>query len=1478
MASNSWELLGDKLYGEILDANFGFSISSNDDGNIIAISAPYNGDGIVKIYKLNPSTNQWDQYGQTLTSSFTDKSKTKNDLFGYSVHLNGDASGLIIGAAFTSLISITGILEKGTAECFTFNFNNNQWEKKGQTIEGDADSSAGSKRNTNLGWDCLISNDNNKIVISSPFLDRNSKNSNNGFLKIYRFNSSTNQWQMKYEKRADKNDSFSYSISGNSDLTKIVSSCRRVEDNSNIWFAILKVTYNSNLSINTIEKDYKRTIINKGDLFITDVAMSSNGNNLAVATLDQNSDIQIQMFNVGDDANATDFLTKKGNLVTLAQTDYNSSGSTSYEDLKLSIDINNNGDNIIFGFSNFEENNSTINIGAAFLLNYENPNWSIYKEFKGQTSDELYGYAVNMSNNGEFINIGSIKYDGNSINNIGLVENYCNIPNSYPLLNSFGYNTIGYKDIGFTASQLISLDSTTHTISVLSSAYNPTELLNAGFARNQIISSSQFSATELKNIGYTATELKNGGYTASDLKTAEFTVSDLKDEFTILELKNGGFRPSELELEGFSISDLKTNGFTISDFVNDDYTISDLKNDFTTNQLRSFFSFTFAQIKSNGISATKMKNDGIPLSNIDGAGYTVNQLRSAGFLPKELKNLNSSKYSIDALKNGGFEAIELKDDFETSDLFSVFNENELFSSGVKGRKMVKYSNSTYTPTKLENIGYTENEIINSFETTNLISYFKHDKSLSKSDIKSKLSNKIYTDYNFSNNSSNNFGMSFDLNKAGDMMVIGEPNYNSSTSSSNTSQGKILIYRKNIEEYFQLSEEITVGTTPNHIGFSVSTNNKGDKIVFSDNGYITTSQNENSKNGNNACKVYIYQSTLSNSTYTWSHLQTIDFNSTKLSSRQIILYLAGNNRKLIINEGTNIKRYQLNPANNLYVKIDTITTISDTIPSNSENSISVNVNCNYIIRGNYNNKCRILSYNSSSNNYISLGSDIDGTGFEDFGKYVKISNDGKTVAISAIKPGTSYSILIYKYSFTNIWILKKEIKTDSPNKIIGREMILSDNGNLFGFINDTTNSLIFYKFDTSSGEYNEYTRISTNITGKSSSNSIGIITDKILFDYKFENLYIATNGTIFAYKYKHLNNISIIKEIEPDIKNVSIGDLINKTNNEFDLDIDLLKKSYFNKNLSNNNLLHDQMSSSYINDVLTTRDNISDIKISVPSNSLNNQNSLNLFFLTFQAKNGDNNVLFSKQNILDGAYFEGYFPSLDTTRSYYVHKVSPNTNNLINSDENGYPVLLKYNSITQLWYTNLPSFSDISISPSSNPCFYKDVKILCYNRINKNEFYKKVQDIKVNEFVKTFGTPNQYSRVIYTDKILFDNDERIQRKRRLFQHKIHKDIIVSGIHSMLYKNEKINDDLYSLIQNKVNWSNEFMKVGDKLKVLAYLDPNFKLYDKVNDGYIYLIGIESENDELSYGLYLEHKLYAETTAIKAIDKIKNILRKN
>lgn len=90
--SDNWQLLGDSLIGDNSNANLGFSISSNDDGNIIAVSAPNDNDGIVKVFKINPSTANWEQYGQTLTSSFSDS--FQDQLFGFSVDLNSDGTGV----------------------------------------------------------------------------------------------------------------------------------------------------------------------------------------------------------------------------------------------------------------------------------------------------------------------------------------------------------------------------------------------------------------------------------------------------------------------------------------------------------------------------------------------------------------------------------------------------------------------------------------------------------------------------------------------------------------------------------------------------------------------------------------------------------------------------------------------------------------------------------------------------------------------------------------------------------------------------------------------------------------------------------------------------------------------------------------------------------------------------------------------------------------------------------------------------------------------------------------------------------------------------------------------------------------------------------------------------------------------------------------------------------------------------------------
>ena len=151
---------------------------------------------------------------------------------------------------------------------------------------------------------------------------------------------------------------------------------------------------------------------------------------------------------------------------------------------------------------------------------------------------------------------------------------------------------------------------------------------------------------------------------------------------------------------------------------------------------------------------------------------------------------------------------------------------------------------------------------------------------------------------------------------------------------------------------------------------------------------------------------------------------------------------------------------------------------------------------------------------------------------------------------------------------------------------------------------------------------------------------------------------------------------------------------------------------------------------------------------------------------------------------------------------------------------------------------------------------------------KYEYYEQIQNIKENDYIKTFGTENEYSKVIYLNKEITCNEERILKKKRLYQHKVHKDIILTGIHALLY--DDLSEELYKDMIAETNWKDDFMKVGDKKKLMAHLDPDFEIYNEVENAFVYQIGIQSKNDTLSYGLYLEHNLYAETTSIKSINK--------
>lgn len=167
--SGVWTQIGNKIQGESYTDKFGISVSLSDNGNIVAIGAPYNdanaiNSGRVKIYEN--ISNTWFQIGNSIDGIST------NDENGNSVSLSGNGEIVVVGA--TQDIYGSQYTKKGYVRIFK-NISG-IWSQIGQTIEGEAlgDYSAAS---------VSISSDSSTLAIGAPYNNGNGNGS--GHVRVY---------------------------------------------------------------------------------------------------------------------------------------------------------------------------------------------------------------------------------------------------------------------------------------------------------------------------------------------------------------------------------------------------------------------------------------------------------------------------------------------------------------------------------------------------------------------------------------------------------------------------------------------------------------------------------------------------------------------------------------------------------------------------------------------------------------------------------------------------------------------------------------------------------------------------------------------------------------------------------------------------------------------------------------------------------------------------------------------------------------------------------------------------------------------------------------------------------------------------------------------------------------------------------------------------------------------------------------------
>jgi hypothetical protein len=122
-----WFNLGQDVSGNATDDWFGFRVSLNSEGNILAVGAPNNTSraGYAKVYIF--SNNRWEQLGQTLSATLT------ADDFGRCLALNTYGNILAVASNSENNVGISGA---GAVRTYYYNSSNNQWTTFGSPLRG----------------------------------------------------------------------------------------------------------------------------------------------------------------------------------------------------------------------------------------------------------------------------------------------------------------------------------------------------------------------------------------------------------------------------------------------------------------------------------------------------------------------------------------------------------------------------------------------------------------------------------------------------------------------------------------------------------------------------------------------------------------------------------------------------------------------------------------------------------------------------------------------------------------------------------------------------------------------------------------------------------------------------------------------------------------------------------------------------------------------------------------------------------------------------------------------------------------------------------------------------------------------------------------------------------------------------------------------------------------------------------------------
>ncbi|WP_298882630.1 T9SS type A sorting domain-containing protein [uncultured Polaribacter sp.] len=180
-SGNNWVPFGNQIIGDY-GSSTGVSISFSNNGSILAVGSYGNPGGVnneghkgyTTVYNYTNANNTWEVLGERILGEAT------GDYSGGSVHLSGDGKTLAIGATGNDGETINN---GSHGHVRVFQYNNNNWEQKGNDVDGNPDF------NANFGGVVKLSNDGKTLMVS----DINSQTSA-GSVELFKWDENNSSW------------------------------------------------------------------------------------------------------------------------------------------------------------------------------------------------------------------------------------------------------------------------------------------------------------------------------------------------------------------------------------------------------------------------------------------------------------------------------------------------------------------------------------------------------------------------------------------------------------------------------------------------------------------------------------------------------------------------------------------------------------------------------------------------------------------------------------------------------------------------------------------------------------------------------------------------------------------------------------------------------------------------------------------------------------------------------------------------------------------------------------------------------------------------------------------------------------------------------------------------------------------------------------------------------------------------------------